>query len=386
VALAWQVGAGTLAVRKGRGTVIGIDTAQGGVDDYEAGAVSAGGDVLRVRFEGDDLARVRLAPTFGPLSETVFSFGAIRARSSDVLLRGWRHGVRDGARAWVQSLSRLSDPLPPVDLHTLAGQSGTFEHAIDGLQRARRGDLESELEISTRIDRRDKRRLPPLPAWLRDLPSDRAAMAFLVEGLRACHSAMVAEHWEGIRAHLDADMLRRGRILAERGVEGLLSTLHPNIAWTGDGLTIFEPASPRDATICSHGRGLLLVPSVFCRDEPRVYLSVADHDAPPVLFYPASLDGQIAASLWHGNGYTPGNRGLEDLIGRTRSAIMEAMRDGATTSELARRVQVSAACASQHASVLRGAGLITTRRLDNRVLHTLTPLGHALLDATPARP
>jgi DNA-binding transcriptional ArsR family regulator len=104
------------------------------------------------------------------------------------------------------------------------------------------------------------------------------------------------------------------------------------------------------------------------------------------LFYPASLDGQIAASLWHGNGYTPGNRGLEDLIGRTRSAIMEAMRDGATTSELARRVQVSAACASQHASVLRGAGLITTRRLDNRVLHTLTPLGHALLDATPARP
>jgi DNA-binding transcriptional ArsR family regulator len=52
---------------------------------------------------------------------------------------------------------------------------------------------------------------------------------------------------------------------------------------------------------------------------------------------------------------------------------------GCTTSELARRVGVSLASASQHASVLREAGLVHTLRQGGAVLHTLTPLGAALL-------
>ena len=41
----------------------------------------------------------------------------------------------------------------------------------------------------------------------------------------------------------------------------------------------------------------------------------------------------------------------------------------------------SLAAASQHASVLRGAGLIVTRRQGGAVLHVLTPLGAELLQA-----
>jgi len=39
------------------------------------------------------------------------------------------------------------------------------------------------------------------------------------------------------------------------------------------------------------------------------------------------------------------------------------------------------AAASQHASVLRGAGLIASHRQGSAVLHVLTPLGAELLQA-----
>jgi DNA-binding transcriptional ArsR family regulator len=42
-------------------------------------------------------------------------------------------------------------------------------------------------------------------------------------------------------------------------------------------------------------------------------------------------------------------------------------------------VGISLAAASQHASVLRDAGLITTHRQGSAVLHVLTPLGAELL-------
>ena len=42
---------------------------------------------------------------------------------------------------------------------------------------------------------------------------------------------------------------------------------------------------------------------------------------------------------------------------------------------------ISLAAASQHASVLRDAGLITTQRQGRAVLHVLTPLGTELLKA-----
>src|SRR2546423_1252329 len=63
-----------------------------------------------------------------------------------------------------------------------------------------------------------------------------------------------------------------------------------------------------------------------------------------------------------------------------------ACRPGRTTGELASLVGVSAASASQHAAVLRKAGLITTVRDGGRVLHTLAPTGVALLEGRPLPP
>jgi DNA-binding transcriptional ArsR family regulator len=56
------------------------------------------------------------------------------------------------------------------------------------------------------------------------------------------------------------------------------------------------------------------------------------------------------------------------------------VNDGCSTGEVARRLHISAAAASQHTTVLRNAGLLVSRRDRNSVLHTLTPLGRAMLD------
>jgi len=70
---------------------------------------------------------------------------------------------------------------------------------------------------------------------------------------------------------------------------------------------------------------------------------------------------------------------LAALIGDTRAAVLESVGEGRSTSELARRVGVSAASISQHTAV-RSAGLIRTGRVGKAVLHTITPLGRAMLE------
>jgi DNA-binding transcriptional ArsR family regulator len=59
--------------------------------------------------------------------------------------------------------------------------------------------------------------------------------------------------------------------------------------------------------------------------------------------------------------------------------VLDVVGDGALTSEVARRLGISPAAASQHTTVLRNAGLLLSQRDRNMVRHTLTPLGRALL-------
>lgn len=64
---------------------------------------------------------------------------------------------------------------------------------------------------------------------------------------------------------------------------------------------------------------------------------------------------------------------------------MRVIAAGATTGEIARAAGVSASSASRHATALRDAGLITSHR-NASVLHTLTPVGAAVLRAATRAP
>lgn len=212
---------------------------------------------------------------------------------------------------------------------------------------------------------------PALPARAGVLSEDDPAdLGRLADALRAYHRAAVEPYWPHIRARAEADRVVRGRALLDGGADELLATLPPMIRWRAP---VLEADYPVDRELFLDGRGLLLQPSFFCRGTPVVY---RDPTLPPVLVYPVTqVDAPAAAGRGGGAGPSLGR-----LVGRTRSAVLSAIEHGTTTSELARRAGVSLASASQHASVLREAGLVVTLRHGNAVLHTLTPLGAALLN------
>jgi DNA-binding transcriptional ArsR family regulator len=62
---------------------------------------------------------------------------------------------------------------------------------------------------------------------------------------------------------------------------------------------------------------------------------------------------------------------------------LAAPAEGCTTSDLARRLNVTAAAASQHATVLRNTDLITTSRRGGSVLHHITPRAGSAADRRP---
>ena len=72
--------------------------------------------------------------------------------------------------------------------------------------------------------------------------------------------------------------------------------------------------------------------------------------------------------------------GLPQPLTLAQYLVLRAAGEGAVlAAELARAAGVSLASASEHATVLRNAGLITSRREGRRVSHTITWLGQQLL-------
>jgi hypothetical protein len=137
---------------------------------------------------------------------------------------------------------------------------------------------------------------------------------------------------------------------------------------------VLETAYPFDRDLRLDGRGLLLVPSVFCWQTP---ITLTDPDLPPVLVYPVARSYR----WWLPQQTGPEPRTLARLLGHGRAVVLRALEDGCTTSEVARRVGVTPATASEHVGILREAGLAASVRDRNTVLHVLTPLGASLLTA-----
>ncbi|WP_238165979.1 winged helix-turn-helix domain-containing protein [Kribbella caucasensis] len=137
-------------------------------------------------------------------------------------------------------------------------------------------------------------------------------------------------------------------------------------------LTVYG-ASSYDVQL--RGRGLRLYPSPLTAE----CLALDAPDRRPVLVYPCSefpMDA-LADDL-------ADTDALADLVGRTRASVLRALTSSATTTQLARRTGISLASASEHAQVLRNAGLLTTHRTNGTALHSLTPTAHRLL-TTPGQ-
>ena len=326
--------------------------------------------VWRIHFTEADLARVQVSPTLGPLAETVLALALLRcSRQPRTMLSEWRGQVRV-----TPQMRPLTALIPPdcngVDLPTLVGETATIEQGVQALLDVPREHLLVEMEW---IDRRH--RLPPL-AWAMAEAGGRPELA---EATQVAYQELIQPFWPRIRASLHAEQAARRRTLAAAGPGALLASLQgPLIRWRPPVLEILRPGQ---VEMELGGRGIALVPSVFVGRAPSLHENPNDDDEMPRLILPA--EGAGRARLWAVSRGVAGSRGsaLAALVGRNRAAVLQSIADGCTTTELARRVGISLAAASQHASVLRGAGLIATRRQGSAVLHVLTPLGAELLQA-----
>jgi DNA-binding transcriptional ArsR family regulator len=325
--------------------------------------------VLRIHFTADDLARVRMAARPDVLWETVLSFHRLRDRRGATVFGEWRSETRVRLNGETRLLAALVPPRGyfPDFLTPPEAREG-LDAGLEALRATAPGRLHTELALV--VARRGS--VPVLPGRLAALAEGRTEqLDRLIGVLRSYYRAAVEPYWPHLQARVEADRAVRGRALLDGGAEELLASLPPVLRWRPP---VLEADYPVDRELRLEGRGLLLQPSFFCRGTPVVY---RDPTLPPVLVYPVAHACEPA----FGESYGPS---LGKLVGHTRSAVLQAIRNGGTTSELARRAGVSLASASQHAAVLREAGLVVTLRHGNAVLHTLTPLGAALLRAGAA--
>lgn len=321
----------------------------------------------RIEFTPDDLARVRLLPSLGPIAETVLSLSALRQR--EPLFAGWRQQVGSlrGLRTEVlNAVVPMRDPF--FDLITLAGYGSVDairERLLD------RSAVEARFELDHYEHCHGR-----LPGVLREFDVDLDVRREVLDGVIDYHDKAVAPRWQGMLKHLAADRHARAQIMFDGGTEGLLATLHPMLVWESPVLTLTNSARSK-GTYHLDGRGIILAPSFF--DRQPMFLRPAGKQDQCVLVYPAQLAATSALDIWSA-GTQPG-KALANLLGRTRALVLAAIGDGsATTSQLAVLTGTSAASISQHTAVLRDAGLITSHRYRNTVHHMIAAPGSALLN------
>jgi DNA-binding transcriptional ArsR family regulator len=322
--------------------------------------------VLRIHFTTEDLARTRLAARPDPLWEITASLHRLQSRLGRWAHAAWYRDARDAIAT--QQLStevrKLLFPLFPranyfPDFLTPAEASQGLANGLDAIRRTPPARVRHEIGLLAQV-----RNVPPDMYRL----AEDDVRTELVAVLRRYHNAVIAPYADRMQARVDAECARRGRDLLHGGAEALLDGLKPAMRWKAPVLEA-EYGGGLDRDLYLGGRGLLLIPSYFCWQKP---VSFADPDLPPVLLYPPE-PSPPAPQL------RPAEASLSALLGRTRAAILRTVTYGATNSEIARAVSVSTASASHHTTVLRDSGLITSHRHANTVLHTLTPVGAALL-------
>lgn len=325
--------------------------------------------MLRVHFTAGDLARTRIADGPDPLWEIILSVQQLAERRPDPALRAWLS--RDGPRGRSSALRAVLPLMPargyfPDFLTPAASLAGGLGEGIDAVLSTPRRRLRTEIgQMVTRTS------LPPSIRRLAD--GEPAVLRQFGRALRHYHATVLQPAWRQIRGRVQQDRQRRLQAQCAAGTEAMLQTFGHELSWQPPVLVADYPV---DRDLHLDGRGLVLVPSYFCRRTP---VTLADTGLPPVLVYPARAHRPDRVPT------APGNE-LAQLLGHTRAAILQTLVDQCTTTELARRAGVSASSASEHAAVLRCAGLITSTPHRNRVHHSLTTLGTALLTGAARGP
>jgi DNA-binding transcriptional ArsR family regulator len=192
---------------------------------------------------------------------------------------------------------------------------------------------------------------------------------YVADVLAAAWRVLLEPEWPTLHAILERDVVYRAGQLTGRGWAAALDDLHPHLSWQHDHI---QTTSHPDEHADLGGRGLLFVPSVF--GWPRLSLRL-DPPWPPTLAYPA----RGVAALWERSG--TGKSSLDKLLGASRAAILVALGEPASTTQLAAALGQSLGGLGGHLAVMREAGLLARARSGRSVLYSRTPVGDALVAA-----
>jgi DNA-binding transcriptional ArsR family regulator len=322
--------------------------------------------MLRIHFQPEDLTRTTVAPSADVLWEILLGLHAIQERTGDIAFDRWRRVTAPRIPSSLRPLLELAPPdgHSPDFLTPTRGQDGIKE-GMEKIRATSRERLVHDLAPLTRQRR--------APFFARRLEAGAPDVTERIAGdMGRFFAIAIGPYWTQISGDIETDRRRHLQTLGAHGVERLLDTLHPSVRWRHPVLHV-DGHVDRDLHLA--GRGIVLVPAFFCRHAP---LTLKDPALRPLLVVPVSR----RTWAWRRDADGPaGDRPLAVLLGPTRTAVLETTMDGCSTTQIARRTDISLATVSHHTRVLREAGLITTRREGYGVRHQITELGLSLLDS-----
>lgn len=326
---------------------------------------------LALDLSVSDLASTRFAVS--PLSETISGLQLLGNRGRQEINLRWIRWASDELAVRPVDLTHTWSLIvndrpswPQFLVPAPVGPGTTIDDDLAALRRTSGRQVRASLRRVFGDD------LPESAANLAAHPA--AGLHAIATELREAHTRLIEPHWPRIRAVLDADITYRAKQLAAGGAKRLFTDLHPDLHWH-DGRLTLDRWRNDGMTQGTAAGGLVLLPVVL--GPPNVLIKQHTTTQTTVR-YPARGVGAV---------WTAGTRPVGDsasrLLGRPRAQLLEALRSPATTTDLARALNVSPSAVSQHLRILRGSGLIAGERSGRSVLYLTTERGLALLCPDP---
>ncbi|MFI0775781.1 ArsR/SmtB family transcription factor [Streptomyces sp. NPDC021212] len=303
--------------------------------------------MYRIILSADDLTRIRISESDVPFTEALFAMEALHVTGEDGF-HEWRCRIR----------RYLGNPAPrSARLAKLTRVVSSVAEMLDLCIDAERPHATPGIDGST-------------------------SHAQLLSAVRDFSALAVIPHRERIRVHLDCARESLRDTMSRDGVGALLDSLGPQIRWKAP---VLEIVGVRPGELRLDGRGLMLAPSLFLQRPGHIARAGrSTPERPPLLAIPVRPRSEDVPDLLADTNALRGDQredtdNLAALMGRTRAAALRAVREGCGNAALAERLGVTTAAVSQHTTVLRAAGLISTHRSGSRAVHTVTHLGRLLL-------
>jgi DNA-binding transcriptional ArsR family regulator len=302
-------------------------------------------------------ARVVLSPQHSVLSLLRQAASGQSRGAPAGLLAGVRDALRPQARFAAHSLSGGSwspeacTPIPPLADASVADQAARMRDTpAAALTDELHGGLDSPAHWRAAADQPRR--------WLNSM-ADASLDTW----------AVAEPRWRAAGPLLDREIRRVGIAAVRGGMTALLNSLHPRISYH-DGT--FAIVSCRDRSIILHPLGprrLALVPMIAGHDGLLI-----SFDQPDVfsIGYPV---GQLRPDA-----QGTAESALAMILGPVRAAILRALRQPLTVSDLAAAVHCAPTTATYHLHQLAAASLITRQKSGPSVRVRRTARGDELVD------